>query len=116
MIRIGDRDFLFHWQTIRAATQPGPEATVWQAGGVRWCRHRYSHAAPDHTVIIEVHRLDHAEGAERWSIMVVAEHWWDEHHKSLRDRLWAAHLSGPRPRIVEWMERQTRASGNGRRS
>ena len=109
MKRIGDRSFMFAWQTIRAATQPGPEATSWQVAGVRWRRHRYSHAAPDHTVTIEVHRLDCSEGRESWSIMIVSEHWWDEHHKPLRNNLWAMHLSGSRFRVEEWMTVQAKA-------
>jgi hypothetical protein len=109
MTRIGDRNFLFAWQTIRAATQPGPEATRWRVGDVHWCRHRYSHAAPDHSLTIEVHRLDCAGRGEAWSVMVVAEHWWDERHKPLRNHLWATPLSGSHPRIAEWIEAQARA-------
>ena len=43
----GDRSFMFAWQSIRAATQPGPEATSWQVDDVRWRRHRFRRAAPD---------------------------------------------------------------------
>jgi hypothetical protein len=114
MIRIGDRSFLFAWQMIRAATQPNAEATVWRVAGVRWCRHRYSHAAPDHAMTIEVHRLDHSEGKDTWSVMVVAEHWWDERHKLLRNTLWATHLSGSRMHVTEWFDRQARGLDKNR--
>jgi len=114
MSRIGDRAFLFAWQTIRTATQPNPEATTWRVAGVRWSRHRYSHSAPDHIVTIEVHRLDCLERREAWSIMVVAEHWWDERHKPLRNNLWATHLSGSRICIAEWIDQQARALDRSR--
>lgn len=114
MSRIGDRDFLYAWQTIRAATQPDAEATTWQVAGVRWCRHRYSQAAPDHALAIEVHRLDCTDSREMWSIMVVAEHWWDEQHKPLRNHLWATQISGSRQRIAEWIENQARALDKAR--
>lgn len=102
MIRIGDRDFLFTWRRLRAATQPDPEATTWRVGVVRWCRYRYTHATPDHALTIEVHRLDHGAGKDGWSVMVVAEHWWDERHKLIRNNFWATHLSGSRFQVAEW--------------
>jgi hypothetical protein len=108
MTRIGDRGFLFAWQTIRAATQPNSEATTWQFAGVRWWRHRYSQTAPDHAVSIEVHRLDYTGRGDTWSLMVVQEHWWDGQHKPLRNSLWATHISGSRERIVEWIDREAR--------
>lgn len=106
MSRIGDRDFLHAWQIIRAATQPGPEAMAWQVAGAQWRRHRSSLAAPDHALAIEVHRLDHTDFDEPWSLMVVAEHWWDERRNPLRNHVWATYLSGSRQHIVEWIERQ----------
>lgn len=116
MIRIGDRNFLFAWQMIRAATQPDAEATVWRVAGVRWCRHRYSHATPDHAVTIEVHRLDHDGSKNTWSVMVVSEHWWDERHKLLRNNLWATHLSGSRSSVGEWFDRQAREYDRSQRA
>jgi len=106
--RIGDRRFLFAWQAIRAATQPAPEATAWRVAGVRWSRHRCSYATPDHSFTAEVHRLDLEELRNRWSVMVVTEHWWDERHKPLRSHVWATHLSGSKDRIMEWFESQAR--------
>ncbi len=103
MKRIGDRSFMFAWQSIKAATQPSPEATSWQVDDVRWRRHRYSHTAPDHTVTIEVYRLDRHQGRAPWSLMIVYEHWWDEHHKPLRSNLWATHLAGSRSGVEEWI-------------
>jgi len=102
--RIGDRRFLFAWQRIRAATQPDAEATTWRVDGVAWTRHRYSHAAPDHAVVVEVHRLDYAEPRDVWSFMVIVEHWWDERHKPLRNNLWASHIRGSRERIAQWID------------
>lgn len=116
MTRVGDRGFMFAWQTIRAATQPNPEATVWQVADVQWSRCRYSHATPGHTVTIEVHRLDHTGGRDAWSLMVAAEHWWDEHHKPLRNHLWATHVSGSRQRIAEWIDHQGRIFDRSRRA
>jgi hypothetical protein len=109
MKRIGDRRFLFAWQAIRAATQPDPEATTWRVGGVRWRRHRYSHAAPDHAVTVEVHRLDHEDAKDRWSVMVIAEHWWDERHKPLRDNLWATHVAGSRDSVAAWFDKEAKS-------
>lgn len=109
MTRIGDHNFLFAWQAIRAATQPSPEATTWRVAGVRWCRHRYSHTAPDHAVTVEAYRLDCIEGKDMWGIMVAIENWWDERHKLLRNHLWATHVCGSRLCIAEWIDRQARA-------
>jgi hypothetical protein len=116
MKRIGDRNFLFGWQTIRAATQPNPEAVTWRVGAVHWSRHRYSHAAPDHALTVEVHRLDCKEGKDAWSIMVVVEHWWDERHKPLRNHLWASHVSGSREGAVKWIECRAAALERDRRT
>ena len=116
MTRIGDRGFLFAWQTIRAATQPNSDATTWQVAGVRWSRHRYSQTAPGHAVSIEVHRLDYAGRGDAWGLMVVAEHWWDGQHKPLRNNLWATHVSGSRQRIAEWIDSQARTLDTSRRS
>jgi hypothetical protein len=116
MNRIGDRGFLFAWQAIRAATQPSPDATTWRVAGVRWCRHRYSHTAPDHTVMVEVHRLDCIDGKDVWGVMVVIENWWDERHTLLRNQHWATHVSGSRPRIAEWIDRQARAVDRSRQA
>lgn len=109
MSRIGDRDFLHRWQIIRAATQPGPEEMAWQVADVRWDRYRSSLAAPAYALVIEVHRLQNLTSHEPWSLMVVAEHWWDEHRKALRSHLWATQLSGSRQRIVEWIACQASA-------
>lgn len=111
MSRIGDRRFMHAWQTIRAATQPGPEASHWEVAGVQWQRHRYSHSTPDHTMVVEVHRLDHGAGHEHWSIMVVIEHWWDDRRKLLRDQTWVALLSGSRADVTEWIASQAKAVG-----
>jgi len=111
--RIGDRRFLFAWQAIRAASQPAPEATAWHVAGVRWSRHRCSHAAPDHSFTVEVHRLDQEDPRNRWSVMVVTEHWWDERHNPLRTHVWATHLSGSKERIVAWFEVQARSLEKG---
>lgn len=107
--RIGDRRFLFAWQAIRAATQPAPEATTWRVAGVRWSRHRLSHAGPDHSFTVEAHRLDLEDSRHGWSVMVVTEHWWDEHHHPLRNHTWATHLSGSKERIAAWFEGQARS-------
>ena len=115
MRRIGDRMFLFAWQTIRAATQPDPEAVTWQVGEVSWSRHRYSHTTPKHSLTVEVHQLDCEEGKDTWSIMVVVEHWWDVTHKPLRNHVWASHVSGSRLGALEWMERCERTLEQGRR-
>lgn len=109
MTRIGDRKFMFAWQSIRAATQPDHEATEWNVAGVRWRRSRYSLAGPDHATAIEVYRLDCAGGREAWSVMVIVEHWWDERHKPLRNQIWATHLSGSKFRIAEWIAQQGKA-------
>ena len=108
MSRIGDRSFMFAWQAIRAATQPGPEATRWTVAGVQWRRSRYSLMAPDHSATCEVHRLDRVAGLEGWSLMVVIEHWWDEKRNPLRNQVWATHVAGSRFRIAEWITQQSK--------
>ncbi len=107
--RIGDRRFLFAWQAIRTASQPGPEATTWRVAGVRWSRHRCTHANPDHTFTVEVHRLNQEEAHNRWSVMVVTEHWWDDRHNPLRTHVWATYLFGSKERIAEWFATQARS-------
>ena len=107
--RVGDRRFLFAWQTIRSATQPAPEATTWRVAGVRWSRHRVSQAGPDHSFSVEVHRLDLEDPHHRWSVMVVSEHWWDERHNPLRNHIWATHLFGSKERIIAWFEAQAQS-------
>ncbi|WP_287786410.1 hypothetical protein [Acidiphilium sp.] len=43
-MRIGDHLFLHAWQTLRAASQPGPEASRWRVGAVTWRRTRLGRA------------------------------------------------------------------------
>ncbi len=106
MKRIGDRSFLYAWQAIRAATQPGPEASLWQVGEVAWRRHRVSHSCPDFAVVNDVHRLDHSGKNRGWSLLVVSETWWNNNHEVIRSQIWAAHLAGPRQLIQSWMMQQ----------
>ena len=109
MSRIGDRRFLYAWQMLKAATQPGPQATVWRVGDVEWRRNRTSITTPDYVVSLDVHRLDCRRGAHSWAVMVVAESWWDERQTLIRSQLWATHLSGDREAITRWMDEQAAA-------
>jgi hypothetical protein len=110
MSRVGDRQFLYHWQVVKAATQPHPEATTWRVGDVEWRRSRHSIRTPDHAVALDVCRMDRRKTDESWSVMIVAEAWWDERGRLVRSQLWAAHLSGERNAIAAWLERQAEAS------
>lgn len=111
MVRIGDRAFLFAWQRIRAATQPGPEAGFWQVSGIDWRRYRYSHTTPDHSLVVEVHSLQSA--APRWKIMVVTEHWWDDRRNPIRNQLWSTLVSGSRLQAADWIMTQARSIESG---
>ena len=112
MARIGDRAFLFAWQRIRAATQPGPDAGFWQVSGIDWHRYRYSHTTPDHSVLIDVHSLQCS--APRWEIMVVAEHWWDARRSPIRNQLWSTLVSGSRDAAAAWIVAQAKSLENAR--
>jgi len=109
MKRIGDKGFLHAWQTIRAATQPGPEANFWHVGEVTWHRHRLSHSCPDFAVVDEVYRLDHTGKAGRWSVLVTMETWWDNTRHVIRAQVWAAHLGGSKQLIQSWMAHEAEA-------
>ena len=109
MVRIGDRAFLFAWQRIRAATQPGPEAAFWQVSDIDWHRYRYSHMTPDHSVLVEVHSLESVTTGSRWKIIVVAEHWWDDRRNSIRNQLWSTLVSGSRLQATDWIIAQARS-------
>lgn len=109
MKRIGDRGFLHAWQTIRAATQPGPEANFWHVGDVTWHRHRLSHSCPDFAVVDDVHRLDHEGRGGRWSLLVTMETWWDSARHVIRSQVWAVHLGGSKPLIQSWVAQEAAA-------
>lgn len=109
MSRIGDRRFLHGWQMIKAATQPDPQATSWRVGDVEWRRSRHSITTPDHATALDVHRLDLRRGSGSWSVMVVAESWWDDRRTLIRSQVWAIHLSGDRDAITRWIEEQAAA-------
>jgi hypothetical protein len=113
MMRIGDRRFLFAWQAIRAATQPGAEACAWQVGDVDWRRSRSSMATADYVVNLDVHRLERRSRGGAWSVLVVSEAWWDGCHNLLRSQLWATHLSGDRNLIAAWMNDQAEVLAPG---
>ena len=106
MKRIGDRSFLLGWQTIRAATQPGPEASAWRVGDVAWHRHRLSHSCPDFAVVADTHRLDQSARNGSWSLLVVVETWWDSSRHVIRSQVWATPLSGSGQHIQNWVKQQ----------
>jgi hypothetical protein len=106
MTRIGDRRFLHAWQTLRTASQPGPEATSWRLADVTWRRNRLSHSCVDFTVVQEVYHLDHSGTGARWSLLVVIETWWDPARRVIRSQVWAAHMSGSKLAIQEWVRKQ----------
>jgi hypothetical protein len=102
MKRIGDREFLFAWQRIRAESQPDPEAMAWRIGDVACRRYRHSFMAPDHRVILDIFHVEQSGGTIHWHVIVAAEDWWDSRHAVIRNQLWASHLSGSRERILAW--------------
>lgn len=104
MRRIGDRQFLYAWQVIRAASQPGHEAMAWTIDDV-WCRrYRHSMGCPDHNVTLDVYHVGHSEGRQGWRILICSENWWDDRMNAFRTHLWATHLAGPRERIMNWFK------------
>lgn len=114
MIRIGDRLFLQAWHTLRAATQPGPEATSWQAGGVRWHRTRLSHACAEFSTMHDAYSLVHAGPGARWHLLVVMETWWDSGHRIVRSQVWATHMSGSKAALQDWIRSEAaRLERNG---
>ncbi len=108
MSRIGGRRFLFAWQMLKAASQPGPEATTWRVGDVEWRRSRQSVTTPDYAVTLDIHRLNR-RGVGSWSVLVVTESWWDDRQTLIRSQLWATHLSGDRDTITGWLDEQAAA-------
>jgi len=103
MMRIGDRLFLHAWQIVRAATQPGPEATNWRSGEVTWHRTRLSQSCADFSVVQDAYALEHRGPGVRWGLLVVLETWWDPGHRVIRSQVWATHLSGSKTALQEWI-------------
>jgi hypothetical protein len=106
MQRIGDRNFLFAWQTIRAASQPGPEATIWHIGDATCRRDRHSITTPDHHIVLEICHIEQATTKGPWHFMVTSETWWDSHQRVLRSQLWAAYVGGSKEQAVAWLKRE----------
>ena len=109
MNRIGDRKFLQGWHIVKAASQPGPQATSWRVCDVEWRRSRHSITTPDHATALDVHRLDRRRTGGAWSVMIVVESWWDERQRLVRSQEWASHLSGDRDAITRWIDEQAAA-------
>jgi hypothetical protein len=106
MTRIGDRRFLHAWQTLRAASQPGLEATSWRMAEVTWRRNRLSHSCADFSVVQDAYHLDYPGPPARWGLLVVMETWWDSRRRVIRSQVWAAHMTGPKPAIQDWVRKQ----------
>lgn len=106
MQRIGDRDFLFAWQIIRAASQPTPEATMWHIGDVTCRRDRHSITTPDHHIVLDICHIEQATPKCRWHVIVTGETWWDSHQRVLRSQLWAAYVSGSKEQALAWLKRE----------
>lgn len=106
MKRVGDHRFLQTWQVLRAASQPAADATEWRIGAVEWQRHRTSLLSGHYSVVLEVHRLEHTGGGDRWSFLVVSEVWWGADHQVLRSQLWASHISGAKLAVHQWLQDQ----------
>ena len=105
MKRIGDRDFLYAWQVIRAAHEPNPETMGWTLDGAVCRRARFSHASADFSAIHDVHHVARAARGS-WSFMVVNETWWDSGHRVIRAQLWATPVHGATGAIQDWVARQ----------
>jgi nucleotide-binding universal stress UspA family protein len=96
--RIGDRQFLYAWQLIRADTLPDPEAMRWRIGDVQCHRYRYSHMAPEHSITLDVCHLQQSGADTGWHVMVAAETWWDDRRTVVRTNcghhMWRGPVSG----------------------
>lgn len=104
MRRIGDRQFLFAWQAIRAATQPHAEAMAWDIDGVSCRRHRHSLGCPDHLLSVDAYHVGRFEGRGRWRVLICTENWWDETRKAIRHQAWATLLYGSRQDVMGWFK------------
>ena len=108
MMRIGDRLFLHAWQTLRAASQPGPEASSWRVGTVTWRRTRLSQSCADFSVVQDAYALEHPGPGARWGLLVVMETWWDPGHRIIRSQVWATHLSGSKMALQDWIRTEAK--------
>ena len=108
MMRIGDRLFLHAWQTLRAASQPGPEASSWRVGAVTWRRTRLSQSCADFSVVQDAYTLEHPGPGARWGLLVVMETWWDPGHRVIRSQVWATQLSGSKTALQDWIRTEAK--------
>ncbi len=105
MKRIGDRNFLYAWQTIRAAQEPGPETMGWTLDGAVCRRTRFSHASADFSVVHDIHHVARV-APDGWIFMVVSETWWDNRHHVIRSQHWATPIHGATTAIQDWVGKQ----------
>lgn len=113
MNRIGDRRFLEDWQSLRAASQPAPEATMWRIGQVTWQRHRTSLLNPGFSMVQEVYQLEHSGTGAHWCVLVVSETWWGPGKRVLRSQLWASHVSGSKLAAQQWLRDEMKRKEHG---
>lgn len=107
---VNDRNFLNRWQILHRATCPGLHATSWQVGDVVWRKDRISFAGSACAVTLELHHLERASA--RWTLLVVAEHWWDGKNEPIKATTWARALAGSPKAIVAWLREQSADESN----
>ncbi len=85
----------------------GMRRTRWSHRGVEWRRewHTFSGARSGFAIDQYVITKSNPNG---WSLLVVKEMWWDGDDKPIRTTQWAKPLSGPRPRMMEWLRAEER--------
>lgn len=104
---VNDRNFFNLWQILYRATCPTPTHAHWRVGDVDWRKDRHSFSGADYSVTLEVHHLRRsAASGTRWSLMVAAEHWWDETGHPLKTMNWARVITGDAVSIITWLKGQ----------
>jgi hypothetical protein len=105
---VHSRSFLFQWQLLYAASNPGQRKDKWHVDGVDWTRERLSFWGTDYSVTLEVHQLKHQRGGKiDWQLMVVIESWWGpDRQKAIRSSTWNKIMSGKADQILAWLKRQ----------
>ena len=108
MRSLNSRGFLWAWQTLYGASNPGHLKDHWEVDGTDWTKERHAYWSEHYSVQHEVHRLrHHRAGKIEWEFLVVGERWWGrDRAKAIRDICWCRAMSGRPDRILAWMRKQ----------
>jgi len=103
-----NRSFFWQWQEAYDVSNPGHLKDRWEVDGVLWTKERHAYWGEPYSVQLEVHRLEHRNGAKvDWRMMVVTERWWGpDREKSIRDTKWCKLISGRPASALAWLHKQ----------